>query len=118
MEKKKVKVVEYSNHPEMEGDELKVVIMNNEKIEPRMKKTIIPRIPKQPRMTIDQLAKIVLDGFATVNQRIDKIEETLQRHEEILMRHEQILNKHTEILERHEEILMRHEEIFKRNNLK
>jgi regulator of replication initiation timing len=97
MDKKKVMVIEYNNHPEMEGDELKVVIMNNEKIKPKMKKPIAPRKPKQPRITIDQLAKIVLDGFAAINQRIDKIEETLKRHEEILMRHE---------------------EIFKRNNLK
>jgi hypothetical protein len=62
-----------------------------------VKKTTTPKKPKQPRMTINQLAKIVLDGFAAINQRIDKIEETLKRHEEILMKHE---------------------EIFKRNNLK
>jgi hypothetical protein len=71
MDKKNVKVVEYSNHPEMEGDELKVVIMNNEKIEPRMKKPIIHRKPKQPRMTIMQLAIEMRAGFAAVNHRMD-----------------------------------------------
>jgi hypothetical protein len=116
--KKQIKVLKYEEHPEFVGNEIEVAIMNNEKRKPRMKSKIAPRKPKPSRMTINQLAKIVLDGFAAVNQRIDKIEETLKRHEEILMRHEDILNKHTEILERHEEILMRHEEIFKRNNLK
>jgi hypothetical protein len=33
--KKKVKVVEYANHPEMEGDELQVTIMNSEKRKPK-----------------------------------------------------------------------------------
>jgi hypothetical protein len=92
---------------------------------PKMRTAKRPRKPKPPRMTIeqlaiivaqqgtklDQLATIVAEGFAAVNKRIDKIEETLERHEEILMRHEVILNKHTEILERHELI-------FARNNLK
>jgi exosome complex RNA-binding protein Csl4 len=129
MNKKKVKVVEYNNHPEMEGDEMQVAIMNNEKIKPKMKNKIAPRKPKQPRMTVTQLAVIVgqqgtkLDqlvlvvntlavemraGFAAVNQKIDKevseIKETLKRHEEILMRHD--------------EILKRHDLIFERNNLK
>jgi hypothetical protein len=122
---KKIKVMKYQDHPELENKIVEVAIIKNEKRKPIVKKPIVPRKPKQPRMTIeqlaiivvqqgtrlDQLATIVAEGFAAVNKRIDKIEETLQRHEEILMRHEQILNKHTEILERHEEI-------FKRNNLK
>jgi hypothetical protein len=107
MDKKKVKVIEYSNHPEMEGDELQVAIMNNEKIKPRMRTAKGPRKPKQPRMTIeqlavivtqqgtklDQLAAIVAKGFAAVNKRIDKIEETLERHEEILKKHELIFER-------------------------
>ncbi|MDR2830274.1 MAG: hypothetical protein LBB45_04450 [Methanobrevibacter sp.] len=104
MDKKKVKVVEYSNHPEMEGDELKVVIIGNEKRKPRMRTAKGPRKPKQPRMTIMQLAIEMRAGFVAINKEIADIKVTLQRHEDIL-------NKHTEILERHELI-------FERNNLK
>jgi hypothetical protein len=71
MEKKKVKVVEYSNHPEMEGDELQVAIINNEKIEPRMKGAKQNKKSKQPRMTINQLAIEMRAGFAAVNHRMD-----------------------------------------------
>jgi hypothetical protein len=129
---KTIEIKKYSKHPEMEGDELKVTIMNSEKIKPRMRIAKGPRKPKQPRMTVAQLAMIVgqqgtkLDQlvlvvnnlaiemrawFAAINKEIVDIKVTLQRHEVIL-------NKHTEILERHEEILMRHELIFARNNLK
>ncbi|MDR2830275.1 MAG: hypothetical protein LBB45_04455 [Methanobrevibacter sp.] len=93
MEKKKVKVVEYNNHPEIEGDELKVVIMNNENKKTRMRTTKGPRKPKQPRMTINQLAVIVNNlaiemraGFAAINKEIVDIKETLKRHEEIFAR--------------------------------
>jgi hypothetical protein len=105
MEKKKVKVNKYQDHPELENKIVEVTIMNSEKIKSRMKKTIVPRKPKQPRMTIaqlagtvnqlaiivaqqgtklDQLATIVAEGFAAVNKRIDKevgsIKEVLKRN--------------------------------------
>jgi outer membrane murein-binding lipoprotein Lpp len=72
---KKVKVVKYQDHPELENKVVECVIMNNEKIKPKMKKPIVPRKPKPPRMTVIQLAVIVgqqgtkLDQLAiTVNQ--------------------------------------------------
>jgi hypothetical protein len=87
MDKKKVRVVEYSNRPEMEGDELQVIIIDNENIKPRMKSKIAPRKPKQPSMTIMQLAIEMRAGFArvnteiaAVNQKIDKIEDVLKRN--------------------------------------
>jgi outer membrane murein-binding lipoprotein Lpp len=59
MDKKKVRVLKYQDHPELENKVVECVIMNNENIKSRMKKTIVPRKPKQPRMTINQLAGIV-----------------------------------------------------------
>jgi hypothetical protein len=72
---KKVKVVKYQDHPELENKVVEYVIMNSEKIKPKMKKPIVPRKPKQPRMTIDQLALEMRAGFATINKRIDKLED-------------------------------------------
>jgi hypothetical protein len=105
---KRIKIKKYSKHPEMEGDKLEVTIMNNEKIKPIVKKPTTPRKPKQPKMTINQLAVIVNNlavemraefaavnhridvEFAAVNKKIDKevgeIKETLKRHEEIFAR--------------------------------
>jgi hypothetical protein len=105
--KKKVKVIEYSKHPEMEGDELKVAIMNSEKIKPRLRSKLKPRKLKQPKMTIMQLAGIVNQlagtvnnlaiqmraGFAAINKEIVDIKETLKRHEKILKKHELIFER-------------------------
>jgi methyl-accepting chemotaxis protein len=123
---KRIKIKKYSKHPEMEGDKLEVTIMNSEKIKPRMKKQIIPRKSKQPRMTINQLAGIVgqqgtkLDqlaitvnqlavtvnnlatemraGFVAVNHRVDKIDKEVGSIKEVLKRHEEILMRHEEKL--------------------
>jgi hypothetical protein len=108
---KKIRIKKYNKHPEVVGDEIEVTIMNNEKIEPKMKHSTTLRKPKQPRMTINQLAVIVNNlaiemraGFAAINKRIDHLEVRIDKIEETL--------------ERHEEILKRHELIFERNNLK
>jgi hypothetical protein len=118
---KRIKIKKYNKHPEVVGDEIEVTIMNNEKIKPRMKSKITLK-PRQPRMTVNQLAGIVgqqgtkLDqlaitvnqlavtvnnlaiemrvGFAAVNQKIDKEVGEIK------------------------ETLKRHELIFARNNLK
>jgi hypothetical protein len=85
------------NHPELENKVVEFIIMNNENKNPRMRSKIAPIKPKQPRMTINQLASIVNNlaiemhaGFAAVNQKINKeigeIKETLKRHEEIFAR--------------------------------
>jgi hypothetical protein len=95
---KRIKIKKYSKHPEIEGDELQVVIM---------KKPIIIRKPKPPRMTINQLALIVgqqgtkLDqlllvvnnlalemhaGFTTINKRIDKLEDEVVGIKDVLKR--------------------------------
>jgi hypothetical protein len=91
---KKVKVNKYQDHPELENKIVEVTIINNEKRKPIVKKT---KEPKQPRMTINQLAIEMRAGFAAVNQRMDKIDDRIDKIEETLERHE---------------------EIFKRNNLK
>jgi hypothetical protein len=67
---KKVKVLKYQDHPELENKIVEVTIMNSEKIKPRMKTITTPKKPK-PRMTINQLAEIVVKGFAAVNHRMD-----------------------------------------------
>jgi hypothetical protein len=83
---KKIRIKKYNKHPEVVGDEIEVTIMNNKVIKPIVKKTTTPRKPKQPRMTIMMLVLEMRAGFAAVNQRIDKIEDTLKRHEEIFKR--------------------------------
>jgi hypothetical protein len=67
---KKVKVNKYQDHPELENKIVEVTIMNSGKIKPRMKTITTPKKPK-PRMTINQLAEIVVKGFAAVNHRMD-----------------------------------------------
>jgi hypothetical protein len=69
--KKKVKVLKYQDHPELENKVVECVIMNNEKIEPRMKGIKQNKKPKQPRITINQLAIEMRAGFAAVNHRMD-----------------------------------------------
>jgi hypothetical protein len=83
---KRIKIKKYSKHPEMEGDKLEVTIMNNEKIKPRMKKPIVPRNPKQPKMTVAQLAVIVADLAKEMRVGFAEIKATLARHEEIFKR--------------------------------
>jgi hypothetical protein len=101
---KRIKIKKYSKHPEMEGDKLEVTIMNSEKIKPRMKSKIAPRKPKQPRMTVAQLAMTVSQLAIIVNNlAIDVNNLTIE------MRAGFAEIKAT---------LARHEEIFKRNNLK
>jgi hypothetical protein len=109
--KKQIKVLKYEEHPEFVGNEIEVAIINNEKIRPIVKKTNVPRKPKQPRMTINQLAGTVNQlavivnnlavemraGFAAINQRIDKIENGIG-----------VINKRIDNIE----------DVLKRNNLK
>jgi hypothetical protein len=75
--KKQIKVLKYEEHPEFVGNEIEVAIINNEKTRPIVKNPT-PNKPKQPRMTINQLADIVTNlalemraGFAAMNHRMD-----------------------------------------------
>jgi hypothetical protein len=68
--KKQIKVLKYEEHPEFVGNEIEIAIINNEKRKPIVKKPT-PDKPKQPRMTINQLAIEMHAGFAAVNQRMD-----------------------------------------------
>jgi hypothetical protein len=92
MEKKKVKVLKYQDHPELENKIVEVTIINNEKRKPRMRNKITTK-HRQPRMTIMQLALEMRAGFAVLNKEVSEIKETLKRHEEILKRHELIFEK-------------------------
>jgi hypothetical protein len=119
-----IKIVRCIEYPQFEGLFIDVDIIDNEKSKKKMNGTKGNKKPKQPRVTVAQLAVIVNNlviemraGFARIDKRIDKIEETLERHEQILNEHTKILKKHEEILMRHEEILIRHEEILKRHEL-
>jgi quinolinate synthase len=105
---KKVKVIKYQDHPELENKVVEYSIIDNKKIKPIVKKK---KEPKQSKMTINQLAGIVNQlastvndltiemraGFVAVNQRMNRIE-----------------NDVSDI----KKTLKRHDEIFERNNLK
>jgi hypothetical protein len=73
MDKKKVRVLKYQDHPELENKVVECVIMNNENIKSRMKNKIAPRKPKQPRMTVAQLATTVAQLTVTVNQIVTTV---------------------------------------------
>ncbi|MDR2830594.1 MAG: hypothetical protein LBB45_06145 [Methanobrevibacter sp.] len=132
MEKKKVRVLKYQDHPELENKVVECVIMNNKKRKPRMRTTKRPKKPKQPKITVAQLAMIVgqqgtkLDqlamtvnqlaltvnnlavemraGFTVVNKRIDGLEEN----------DKQIFNRLDKIDDKIENI----SDVLIRNNLK
>jgi hypothetical protein len=78
--KKQIKVLKYEEHPEFVGNEIEVAIINNEQTRPIVKKSITPNKPKEPRITINQLAIEMRAGFAAINQRIDNIEDVLKRN--------------------------------------
>jgi hypothetical protein len=99
-----IKIVRCVEYPQFEGLFIDVDIIDNEKSKKKMNGTKENKKPKQPRMTVAQLAMIV-------NNLAIEMRAGFARIEVILERHERILNEHTEILKRHEEI-------FKRNNLK
>jgi hypothetical protein len=91
MDKKKVRVLKYEEHPEFVGNEIEVAIINNKETRPIVKNPTTPNKPKEPRMTINQLAIEMRAGFAAVNhrmdvefaainQRIDNIEDVLKRN--------------------------------------
>jgi hypothetical protein len=105
---KKVKVNKYQDHPELENKIVEVTIINNKKMKPIVKNPTIPREPKQPRMTINQLAIEMRAGFAAVNHRMDVEFTAVNRR----------MDKIDDRIDKIEETLERHEEIFKRNNLK
>jgi hypothetical protein len=71
MDKKKVRVLKYQDHPEMENKVVECVIIGIENTKPRMRSKITPRKPKQSRMTIMQLALEMRAGFAAINNRMD-----------------------------------------------
>jgi hypothetical protein len=93
----------------------------------------MPKInkPKKKRMTVEDLsirledlAKIVAEGFKNINAEIRGIKITLAEHSRILEEHSRILAEHSRILEEHSRILAehsrileKHSDIFERNNL-
>jgi hypothetical protein len=91
--KKQIKILKYEEHPEFVGNEIEVAIMNNKKRKPTMKNPTVPKKPKQPRMTINQLAIEMRAGFARVNieiaainQRMDKLEDKVENISDVLIR--------------------------------
>jgi outer membrane murein-binding lipoprotein Lpp len=72
--KKKVKVIKYQDHPELENKIMEFTIMNSEKIKPRMKGVKQNKKPKQPRMTINQLATIVENQGTKLDQLASIVE--------------------------------------------
>jgi tetrahydromethanopterin S-methyltransferase subunit G len=115
---KQIKVLKYEEHPEFVGNEIEVAIINNENKKTRMRTTKGPGKPKQPRMTINQLADIVSNlalemraGFAAVNQRIDKLEKRIDKLEE---NDKQIFTRLDKIDDKIENI----SDVLIRNNLK
>jgi polyhydroxyalkanoate synthesis regulator phasin len=123
--KKQIKVLKYEEHPEFVGNEIEVGIINNEKRKPIVKSKIAPRKPKQPRMTINQLAGTVNQlasivnnlavemraGFAAVNQRIDGLERRIDKLEE---NDKQIFTRLDKLDDKVENI----SDVLVRNNLK
>jgi tetrahydromethanopterin S-methyltransferase subunit G len=78
--KTKVEIIKTTNTNVKVGDKFGVNILNNSGCKTKGKDTggggkRKPKEPKQPRMTINQLAIEMRAGFAAVNQRIDKLEE-------------------------------------------
>jgi methyl-accepting chemotaxis protein len=122
---KRIKIKKYSKHPESEGDELQVVIIDNEKRKPRMRTTNGLRKPKQQRMTVNQLAITVSQLAGIVGQQGTKLDQLAITVNQLAVTVNNLaiemragftaLNK--EVSE-FKETLKRHEEIFARNNLK
>jgi hypothetical protein len=105
--KKQIKVLKYEEHPEFIGNEIEVAIINNEKTRPIVKKPT-PDKPKQPRMTINQLAIEMRAGFAAVNQRMDIEFAAVNQRMGKIENEIGVINKRIDNIE----------DVLKRNNLK